>query len=112
MNDAGDFARSTRVAQASDNSVLSLSDSKMADYVGAVIKWANTRQSAGIDPLVVSEFRSGLSHKRHCVALHQSEWPMVSIDPTDAAYRASLQRLSDARKALLMSADQVLAAMQ
>lgn len=85
---------------------------RMADHVAALIKLADTLQSAGVDPLLVSEFKARLSRLRHCIALHQSEWPVVAIDPRDTAYRASLQRLSDARTALVMSADQVLATMQ
>jgi hypothetical protein len=45
-----------------------------------------------------NEYRQRLSAMRTAIALHQSEWPAVTLDEAPAAYLQSVQRVLKARQ--------------
>ena len=46
-------------------------------------------EADGCDAGSCREFASALSTMRSVLALHQAQWPAVSIEPSDRAYRQS-----------------------
>ncbi|NJS13266.1 MAG: hypothetical protein HC788_00195 [Sphingopyxis sp.] len=57
---------------------------------------ATLGQSA--DAEFYDEYRKRLSAMRTAIALHQSEWPAISLDETAEGYRLSVQRVLKARE--------------
>lgn len=52
-------------------------------------------------PTLAHEFRSRLSNVLNLVAMHQANWPAVTIDDGNAAYRQSAAKLAETNRAFI-----------
>jgi hypothetical protein len=66
---------------------------QLAQQLGILGEAGRTALSSPDDQQLYSDYRQRLSAMRTAIALHQSEWPAVSLDNAPEAYHVSAQRV-------------------
>jgi hypothetical protein len=76
--------------------------------IGQVARAASACRGLATSDVLARDIQEALSRMRTAVALHQANWPAVSIDPADPGYIKSSASVRAANRAFIDLAQQVL----